>query len=112
MPRKYRLSGEEIRKLSGKPALPAGRRVHGRFFSLVVVPIPGTHAKCAGVVSKKVARLAVERNKIKRRCRAVLSKRVSRIGKPVALIFYAKRETKGAEFIEIERDIETLLSRL
>ena len=105
MPKKHRLSGEEIRTLSGK-------RLHGRFFSLLVASVSGSETKCACVVSKKAARLAVDRNKIKRRCRSVLSKRVPSVRKGLALVFYAKPGVKDVEFSEIERDIEALLSRL
>jgi len=105
MPKKYRLSGEEIRNLSGK-------RLHGKLFSMLVAPIKGTGVKCATVASKKVARRAVERNKIKRRCRAALSKRIMNIQKPIALVFYAKSDAKIAKFSAIEADIETLLSKV
>ena len=104
MPKKYRLTGHEIRKLSGK-------RFHGRFFSLLVAPIGGAHAKCAIVVSKKAAAKAVDRNKVKRRARNALAKRLPDVKKPIALVFYAKRETKGAAFSDIERDIDALLAR-
>lgn len=111
MPKKYRLSGEEIRKLSRLNGGQARKRMHGRFFSLLVAPIDGQHAKCAVVVSKKAAAKAVDRNKIKRRARNVLAKRIPSAGKPVALVLYAKREANEAEFPDIERDIESLLSR-
>jgi ribonuclease P protein component len=111
MPKKYRLSGEEIRNLSSLTGGQAGKRLHGRLFSLLVAPVPGDNAKCACVVSKKAAAKAVDRNKIKRRCRAVLAKRVADVKKPVALVLYAKREAKDATFSEIERDISTLLVR-
>ena len=105
MPKKYRLSGEEIRKLFGK-------RMHGTFFSLLVAPIQSEHAKCACVVSKKVSAKAVDRNKVKRRCRNVVAKRISDVSKPLALVFTAKREAKDAEFSKIERDIDVLFSKL
>lgn len=105
MPKKYRLTGEEIRNLSGK-------RSHGAFFSMLVAPIAANHAKCAVVVSKKVSLRAVDRNKIKRRARNAIAKRILGVKKPIGLVFYAKRETKGAEFSEISRDIEALFSRV
>ncbi|HTR18529.1 MAG TPA: ribonuclease P protein component [Candidatus Paceibacterota bacterium] len=119
MPKKYRLSGEELRKLSspsneraGRLASRAGKRFHGRLFSLLLVPIAGSSAKCACVVSKKSARKAVERNTIKRRCRSILSKRMPSVKTPLALLFYAKPGARDATFSEVERDIESLLARL
>jgi ribonuclease P protein component len=105
MPRKYSLTGEEIKDLRGV-------RVHGGLFSLLVAPSPMTHAKCACVVSKKVSTKAVERNTIKRRCRAILAKRVMKLEVPRALVFHAKRESANATFAEITRDIESLLARV
>jgi ribonuclease P protein component len=105
MPKKYRLSGEEIRHLSGK-------RMHGKLFSLLVAPISGTHAKFACVVSKKTAARAVDRNKIKRRCRSVLAAHAQSVQKPVALVFYAKSAVKEASFADTKRDIDQLLSKV
>jgi ribonuclease P protein component len=105
MPRKYRLTGEEIKDLSG-------RRFHGRFFSLLVASLSSTHAKCACVVSKKVSARAVDRNLIKRRCRAALSAQIATIESPIALVFSAKREALGAPLSEVKRDVEALLNRL
>ena len=105
MPKKYRLTGEELSHLSGK-------RMHGKFFSLLISPISGDHAKCAVVVSKKVAMKAVDRNKIKRRVRNILSKHIPRTKNSVALVFSAKRETKGVAFAELSRDIEALFSKV
>jgi len=105
MPKKYRLSGDEIRDLSGK-------RSHGRLFSMLIAPIDGAHAKCAVVVSKKIAVRAVDRNKIKRRVRSALKKRMRGVQKPVALVLYAKREAKDAKFADVSHDIESLFSKL
>jgi len=105
MPRKYRLTGDEIKKLSGA-------RSHGALFSLLSAPIPGNHPKCAFVVSKKVAARATDRNTIKRRCRSALSKRITQLHAPLALVFHAKRESLHAPFSAVASDIDALLRRL
>lgn len=105
MPKKYRLSGEEIRKLSGK-------RMHGRYFSLLVANLPGTQTKCAVVASKKVSAQAVVRNTVKRRARNAVAKHIAGVKKPLALVFYTKREAKDATFPEITDDIGVLFSKL
>jgi ribonuclease P protein component len=112
MPKKYRLSGEELRNLSGKPARAGGKHVHGRFFSLFIAPIRAENAKCACVVSKKTAAKAVDRNRIKRRCRNIFAKHIAGVKKPVALVFSAKRDSKSATFAELERDLDDLFSKL
>lgn len=105
MPRSYRLTGEEIRHLSGK-------RLHGRFFSLFYAPLPGKHAKCACVVSKKVAREAPKRNLIKRRCRAVCATKVRDIEKSLALVLYAKKGADTASFADLRTDIMELFGKV
>lgn len=104
MPKKYRLSGDELKNLSGK-------RSHGKFFSLLVAPLPADHPKFAIAVSKKVALKAVDRNKIKRRTRSALQKCFRSVSKPAAFVLYAKADAKKAEFSEIQRDVEALFSK-
>ncbi len=74
--------------------------------------MPSVGPKFAVVVSKKVSAKAVDRNKVKRRTRSASLKALTDLKKPVAVIFYAKREAKDAEFIELKRDIEALFSKL
>ncbi len=112
MPKKYRLTGDEIKNLFLPNGGRAGRRFHGKLFSLLVAPLPGTHPKFAVVASKKVAVKAVDRNKIKRRTRSVLAKARISISKPLALILYAKADIKKAEYGEIVSDIEALFSKI
>lgn len=105
MPKKYRLTGDEMKSLSGK-------RFHGRFFSLLAAPLSVDHPKFAVVVSKKVATKAVDRNKVKRRARNALDKVRTSVSKPLALVLYAKSDAKKAEFSEIVSDIAALFSKL
>ena len=112
MPKKYRLTGEEMRTLTGQARPMGSKRMHGTFFSLLVAPMHSAHAKCAIVVSAKTASRAVDRNKIKRRARSVLAKRMPIVDRPLALVFYAKRGAQEAPFSAIERDIEVLFTNL
>lgn len=105
MPRKYRLTGLELKDINGL-------RVHGAFFSLMMAPVSGAHnPRCACVVSKKVAVHAPERNTIKRRCRSVLSKIIPSVDVPYAFVLYAKKSAVGASFADIKADIEALIAR-
>jgi ribonuclease P protein component len=105
MPKKYRLTGDEMKTLSGK-------RFHGRFFSLLIARAATDHPKFAVVVSKKVSLKAVERNKVKRRMRNALTKLRSHVQKPAALVLSAKADAKKASYAELVRDIESLFSKL
>jgi len=65
--------------------------------------------KVACVVSKKAARKAVDRNRIKRHCREALRPLMPHIRQPVALAFYANSASSKATFEELSRDIANLL---
>ncbi|OGG75218.1 ribonuclease P protein component [Candidatus Kaiserbacteria bacterium RIFCSPLOWO2_01_FULL_54_22] len=107
MPKKHRLSRLDFARIARARV----RRHHGRFFSLVSVPLSDTKgAKAACVVSKKCAARAVDRNRIERRCRSVLRPLMPGFPHGVALVFYAKRESRGVTFTEIESDIRKLVN--
>lgn len=98
-------------------SIPSGRsrRYLGAYFSLAVSPLASIGAasmpKCACVVSKKAAASAVDRNLIKRRCREACRLAVKAAAAPCSLVFYAKKEAKGASYAEIEKDIRKLMSQ-
>ena len=89
-----------------KPA----RRLHGRFFTLLVGPVSEKGMKYACVVSKKVATGAVVRNSIKRRCRAALHGESASIQKPHTFVLYAKSSAAKASFTEIQSDVAALFT--
>ncbi len=108
MPKKYRLSRADFLRRAREKV----KRVHGTYFSLTVAPTSdaeGTKASC--VVSKKIAAHAVDRNRIKRRCRESFRPILPHIREPSAVIFYAKREVAKASFDEIRRDITRLIEK-
>lgn len=107
MPRKRSLARTDFLRHAGTRA----RRFHGALFSLSVSALPSgaRGPKCACVVSKKVSPKAVERNLIKRRCREAVRTPILTSNKPLTLVFYAKREARGATFEEIRKDTTSLL---
>lgn len=108
MPKKYRLSRADWLRLP-RPT----RRVHGSYFSLSVVPFPSPGGpRVALVVPKKIAKRAVDRNKIERRCREALRPLMGNVQKSVALIFHAKREAREAAYAEVAADIRKMLRSL
>jgi ribonuclease P protein component len=111
MPKQQRLSRADFASLTAAKQ----RRFFGVYFSLSMAFIPtnGSVSKlnCACVVSKKVASNAVDRNLIKRRCREVCRLNIKSLMVPVSLIFYTKKEAKGATYSEIEKDIKRLLTQ-
>ena len=111
MPKKHRLSNSDFRLIANARF----RRERGKYFALSYGTIPGAKAVCpriACVVSKKVAARAIERNLIKRRCRDVARSFIADIEEPLALVFYAGRNARGASFSDTKQDISELFHKL
>jgi ribonuclease P protein component len=111
MPKRQRMTRADFSSI----APGASRRYFGALFSLSVSSALNTienEPKCACVVSKKVAAHAVDRNLIKRRCREACRIAVKGMRSGHSLIFYAKKEAKGASYKDIEGDIKKLLAQI
>lgn len=86
------------------------RRLSGAFLSLGVgVVSQRIRGGFACVVSKKVARKAVDRNRIKRRVRAIM--REVTLSGPLVVIVYAKPGASHATMQDLREDIMALLGR-
>lgn len=86
------------------------RTLHGAYFSLAYAPATRLRATC--VVSKKVATKATQRNLLKRRCRAVLSRALKEEVRPVSLFLRAKPGAALVPFLSLKEDIVKLLQKL
>jgi ribonuclease P protein component len=62
------------------------------------------------VVSKKTARKAVDRNRLKRRCREAVRAHVGRIHVPVTVVAYPTREALTASAAQLKDAVGTLLA--
>lgn len=88
------------------------RKTHGELFSITVAPgetRPTLRYAC--IVSKKIARKAVDRNRIKRKCRAALEREGKTISKPLTVLVYAKAGAVHASSQEVLREIQSLLRK-
>ena len=116
MPKRQRLSRADFTALGAAKQ----RRFFGLYFSLSVGNLPLAkdtdqlivEPRCACVVSKKVAKDATDRNLIKRRCREACRLETAELKMPVSLVFYAKKEAKGASYTEIQKDVSRLIAPL
>ncbi len=88
----------------------SGRTVRGSQIELKYAPFPGRIAYTF-VVSGKVAPLAVDRNRLKRRGRAILQKLSKKLAAGYGLAFFYKKGAPTLRFSEIEAEITTLLSQ-
>lgn len=63
------------------------------------------------IVSRRVARKAVDRNCIKRWCREAARTYAKHTGDTAALVFRAKKEAFHAEFADVKNDVRTLVEK-
>ena len=92
----------------------ARRQIHGTLFSLSVFKLPeaAEGLKFACVVSKKASPKAVERNRLKRRCRECAHQALEKFNAPLALVFRAKKGSGGTSHASICRDVQALVEKL
>lgn len=106
LPKRLRLPKESF------PAKSQGRIIAGRFFSLKVVSSPGSDSRFSFVVSGKVARTAVARNRLRRRGYAAVASRSKTLKSGHSLVFFAKAGAAAAPFDDLSLDINRLLDEL
>ena len=90
-------------------ALSQGKSVFGTLFSLRFTPGPKTGFAIA--VSKKVAPLAVDRNRVRRRGYAALEKIKKSVKIPVYAMLMPKKEFITASFTDIVHEVEVVFKK-
>ncbi|OHA88175.1 MAG: ribonuclease P protein component [Candidatus Zambryskibacteria bacterium RIFCSPHIGHO2_01_FULL_43_27] len=63
------------------------------------------------VISKKIAKTAVERNKIRRRIFSILRKHITSARDGSLLVFHAKKPVLHKKFADLEVEIQNLLKK-
>lgn len=103
----YRISRSEFQDMRGF------KRLNGSLFTLSW----GTLTKRSSpggacIVSSKTAPRAVDRNRIKRRCRAILAQILDDSAPGTMYIVVAKKAAIEASFRDMQKEIESLIARL
>ena len=83
-----------------------------RFFGVVVLNKSDNEIRFGVIISKKISKKAVDRNKIKRRLMEVLGKNLKSFGLGKRILFLVKKEILGVKPGEIEKEISKLISKV
>jgi len=87
-----------------------GKSLGGSTVAFYFAPNDLKYARAGFIVSKKVCRKAVERNRAKRLMREVFRLNKHRL-KPVDIVFIARKGIKGKKFQDVERDFLRLAKK-
>jgi len=87
------------------------QQISGRFLILKFTKNGLDTTRAGFVVSKKISKRAIDRNRIKRRMRSVCKTEIVKLKKGIDVVFFAKKNIINTEFIDIHRDIKQLLTR-
>lgn len=98
--RKHRINKELFTEI-----IKAGKSVSSDDLSLKIRPIPADCSAFAFVVSSRVAKKAVERNKLKRRVRHIIRKVLPEIKRGLGIIIFFKKGSEKLSFQELEKEI-------
>jgi len=89
-----------------------GRSVFGPYVTMRVRTVPEQGPRIAFITSTKVLKLAVDRNRVKRRLRAILRDLLPTVPKNIHLLFVVKPEALKAKHLELVAEIERLLGKI
>ena len=90
----------------------SARKIQGRYVSVYFVFKDENARKVGFVVSKKVSKKAVIRNKIKRRLREIYRTNKYFLHENISIIFTAKPEIIMANYNEIKEDVLNLFEKI
>jgi len=86
-----------------------GKIINSPLFGVVSLVDETQEIKFGFVISKKISKKAVDRNKIKRRMSEVLIKKIDKFKLGTKIVFLAKKSLLGAKIQEIETEIDKLI---
>jgi len=88
-----------------------GKALKEDFLILKYVKTESKHAKFGFIVSKKVAKKATIRNKVKRILRELIRARIPRAKKGIDAVLIGLPGIEKKEFLEVEKTIEKLFKK-
>lgn len=106
LPRKRRLNREFIKKV-----IKQGKAVRGRGISLKYLVVSGRPSAFSFIVSGKNVKKAVDRNKLKRRGRAIVFKLFPRLKEGVSGLIFFNQDSQNMNFSSLEKEITALFQK-
>jgi len=88
-----------------------GKKLKTRFFTVIFTPNDLDFNRFAFIVSAKVDKKAVVRNKIKRRLRDIIKLNYSKLKKPFDFIIIAFPQSKQVGFQDLKSDLEAAFKK-
>lgn len=90
-----------------------GQAFHSQLFNLKIVRNKLNNTRFGFIISKKVSKKAVERNKIKRRLREVIRKEIEQIknGYDAVIIVKNNQEVIKKEYLQIKNEVDNLIKK-
>lgn len=86
-----------------------GKIISSSLFGAICLVDETEEIKFGFVISKKISKRAVDRNKIKRRLCEVLVKNLNKFKAGTKIVFLAKKSLLGADIEKIEEEIDKLI---
>ena len=105
--KEYRL----IKDQEFKNVFKHGRTLYTPFLTIKIVKNNLTHPRFGFIVSKKISKRAVQRNKLKRRLREIVRLNLPLIKKNVDVVFFTKSSLLSLNFPALKKEVLTLLKR-
>ncbi len=104
LPREFRLKRRKnFKKIKGK-----GQKVHTPLFVVLILKGQKEGPKFGFVVSKKIDKRAVYRNKIRRRLSEAVIGLLPEMRKDIYALFLTKKSIKGVDYQEIKNEISKI----
>ncbi len=82
------------------------------FFGVVTEDKEDKLLKFGVIISKKISKRAVDRNKIKRRLMVVLSKKLDKFQSGLRVLFLVKKAALEASVVDLEKEVDRLIPKL
>ncbi|MCC7357477.1 ribonuclease P protein component [Candidatus Uhrbacteria bacterium] len=89
-----------------------GRPIYGVYTTLRIRSLQKPETKVAFLTSTKMFKLAVDRNRVKRRLREILRDIWNELPSSMHLLFIAKPEALHGDFLKIKEDIRHMLTKV